>query len=108
MSGSDNPMFGRNGEDNPNWRGGITPERQSIYQSEDWKSLVSKVWKRDKATCKRCGVHRNDVDMDIHHIIPFYYVDHRLDLDNLILLCKECHHWVHSNQNKDDDFIEII
>jgi len=29
----------------------------------------------------------------------------RADPDNLILLCADCHHWVHSNENINDEFI---
>ena len=49
--GVDNPMWNRKGELNPRWLGGVTPERQSFYISQEWKSVCSKVWKRDKATC---------------------------------------------------------
>ena len=32
--GADNPMWNRRGELNPNWKGGVTPERQAFYQSQ--------------------------------------------------------------------------
>lgn len=33
--GSDNPMWNKKGELNPRWLGGITPERQSFYTSNE-------------------------------------------------------------------------
>src|SRR5258707_10158916 len=35
--GEQNPMFGKTGILNPNWRGGLTPLRQSVYANSNWK-----------------------------------------------------------------------
>ena len=43
---------------------------------------------------------------EIHHIIPFVYEDYRLDIDNLALLCYDCHKWVHSKKNTNQEFIK--
>lgn len=106
QSGVDNPMWNRYGELNPNYKGGITPERQLFYQSREWKTACRTVWKRDKATCQRCGLYR-DVDMPfhIHHIKSFKEKDLRSDINNLVLLCESCHHWVHSRGNKNNDYL---
>jgi hypothetical protein len=106
--GKNNPMFGRCGEDNPNWKGGITPERQDLYSSSDWRRAVKKVWKRDKGICQRCGKRagkRKESNFHIHHIVSFANKDLRTEVSNLILLCKDCHNWVHSLQNKNSEFI---
>lgn len=107
-SGSDNPMWNKKGELNPRWKGGITPERQSFYLSSEWKSACSGVWKRDNATCQRCGVHKADspdIPFHIHHIESFAIVEKRADTKNLILLCEICHHWVHSKKNTKKEFL---
>jgi hypothetical protein len=36
----------------PNYKGGITPERQELYSSKEWSEVVKKVWKRDNAICQ--------------------------------------------------------
>lgn len=99
-------------EDHPSWQGGITPERQALYSSPEWSEVVKKVWKRDKAKCQRCGKHHNTKEnrgtFHIHHVISFVVEETRIDLNNLVLLCKECHHWVHSNKNINNDFIKEI
>ena len=41
--GEANPMYGRNGSDHPNWKGGITPERQRVYSSREWADAVRTV-----------------------------------------------------------------
>jgi 5-methylcytosine-specific restriction endonuclease McrA len=101
-SGADNPMWNRRGEMNPRWLGGVTPERQAFYTSNEWKKACSTVWKRDNATCQRCQMHRSDtLDMPfhIHHIVSFSDRELRAEVSNLILLCESCHLFVHSNKN---------
>jgi len=107
LSGVDNPMWNKLGELNPNYKGGITPERQAFYISQEWKSACSKVWKRDKATCQRCGLHKEtDMPFHIHHIKSFKYKELRSDINNLILLCETCHQWTHSGGNKNNDYLQ--
>lgn len=93
----------------PNYQGGITPERQSLYSSQEWINAVKVVWKRDKNICQKCGKNHNDADIrgtfHIHHIVSFKVVELRSDPSNLILLCKECHNWVHSKKNTNKQFI---
>lgn len=97
------------GVTHPSWKGGITPERQSFYASEEWVDSVKKVWKRDKAICQRCGKSHNDEknrgNFHIHHLTSFSVVSLRANVDNLILVCKECHRWIHSKKNTKKEFI---
>ena len=108
-SGVDNPMWNKRGELNPNWRGGVTADRQAFYTSEEWKSACSTVWKRDDATCCRCGQHRTDsLDMPfhIHHIVSFADKDLRAEPSNLVLLCEACHQFVHSRRNVSREYLQ--
>jgi len=107
--GPDNPMYGRTGEISPNWKGGITPERQAFYSSKEWCEIVPKVWKRDKATCQKCKHKKSDEDeFHIHHIVSFEIEELRAVLSNLILLCFDCHNWVHSRQNEEKQFLKEV
>lgn len=106
--GSDNPMWNKRGELNPRWKGGITPDRQSFYTSQEWKSACRRVWKRDNARCQRCGLTKRsnpDMPMHIHHIVSFSNKELRASIDNLVLLCEVCHHWVHSKRNKNNEYL---
>ena len=107
--GADNPMWNRKGELNPNWKGGVTPERQAFYTSKEWKTACRTVWNRDGACCRRCGLHKceaEDVPFHIHHIRPFSEsVELRTDVNNLALVCEVCHHWIHSKQNTQKEFL---
>ena len=104
-------MKGRKGADTPNWKGGITPERQAFYASDEWREAVKTVWARADAKCERCGVHHNTAKrrgtFHVHHIVSFMVRELRAVPSNLVLLCKPCHLFVHSNANTDKQFLEI-
>ena len=80
---------------------------EAFYSSRQWKEVVPKVWKRDRANCQRCGVHKGDYggSIHIHHVVSFAVEALRSELPNLVLLCEECHRWVHSNENINQDLI---
>lgn len=92
-SGEFNPMFGKRGEDAPNWKGGITPAREKLCRTPEWRKAARVVISRDKC-CRLCAKKGiiNKSDRHIHHIDPFssaYLL--RCDPGNLIWLCKHCH-----------------
>lgn len=97
------------GVHSPAWKGGVTPERQTIYSSPEWREAVKKVWKRGNATCQLCGKHQDDDrehKFHIHHIYPFAEYKHlRTNPDALVLLCPDCHHFVHSKKNTELKFM---
>ena len=78
------------GENNPNWKGGISFE---LY-SQDWTDdLKDSIRKRDNYTCQICGLHQDELVkfykiLDIHHID---YNKNNLNPGNLISLCRSCH-----------------
>ena len=98
------------GERNPAWKGGTTPERQKLYKTEEWKEFLKEVYKRDNYTCQHCKRRttggtsmRSSV---AHHIKSFsVYPALRMEPSNLVTLCRECHLWVHSLENINQDFI---
>ena len=100
LSGPANGMFGKTGDANPNWRGGCTAGRQAFYCSREWAGAVQAVWFRDLARCQRCG----EDGEHIHHIVSFAVVELRTEVDNLVLLCRSCHHWVHSRENVNGEY----
>jgi len=103
------PFKGKFGADHPSWRGGLTPERQAFYSTDEWREAVKQVWKRADAKCERCGIHHNTRKVrgtfHIHHIVSFMVRELRATVSNLALLCIECHHYVHSGDNSDGAFL---
>lgn len=101
------PFKGKRGAETPNWKGGVTAERQAHYSSQEWIAVAKQVWARDKKTCQRCGkVHSKGSPFDIHHIVSFMVSELRTTLSNLVLLCEPCHYWVHGKQNTEHRFIK--
>lgn len=105
LRGKVNGMYGRR---SPNWKGGCTPERQAFYSSIAWSEAVRIVWRRDKGICQRCGAKRNHAgtQFHIHHIVSFRVAALRAEPTNLVLLCVECHHFVHGRNNINGEFIK--
>jgi transposase-like protein len=108
-SGEDNPMWNKRGELSPNWKGGFTPDRQKLYASVEWKTALQEVWERDAGTCQHCKVvKRKEIAFDIHHIIPYATGVRVADPTNLVLLCKDCHKFIHSKKNIESLFCNDI
>lgn len=96
-------------EDHPNWKGGVTPDRQEFYCTNEWKEAVKAVWHRANAKCERCGKHHNTEqnrgNFHVHHIVSFAVKELRAEASNLALLCKPCHLFVHSRKNINNEFL---
>jgi len=93
--GESNPMFGKTGEDHPNYRGGYGQN-----YGEGWQRARRNALKRDNYECQDCGLTRDQhhdefgYDLEVHHIQPFRTFDdasNANDLTNLITLCTTCH-----------------
>jgi len=63
---------------------------------KDWSKQVKE---RDNYTCKRCFRYYESVEP--HHKKPkSRYPELKLEVDNGISLCNDCHRWVHMNPKK--------
>lgn len=84
-----------NGKNNPNWKGGITPENNKIRHGDEFKKWRLSVFKRDNWTCQKCkkrSTKNNYLRIEAHHIKPFaVFPEFRLLIDNGRTLCKKCH-----------------
>jgi len=74
------------GENNPNWRGGIS---QKEYPWNFNVKLKERIRKRDNFTCQLCGCPEKESKrkLDIHHID---YNKENLSETNLVTLCRSC------------------
>jgi hypothetical protein len=78
------------GENNCNWKGGITPLNQSIRTSAEYGRWRKMVFERDNFTCQLCGQIGGYLEAD--HIKSFSrYPEFRFCESNGRTLCKECH-----------------
>lgn len=83
--GQKNWMFGRSGEKNPKWKGGISNEER--INKECFKQYGEK--------CFICGAHKKIIkhtNIYIHHL-NHIHDDHRIE--NIIPVCDSCHQKLH-------------
>jgi hypothetical protein len=107
-SGQFHPYFGAFGAANPNYKTGESDERARIYSTYEWRVIIEYVYLRDAGECQRCGtfIEARHKQRHHHHIASWAdFPELRLDVDNVILLCRQCHEWIHSAQNTDRHFL---
>jgi len=96
----------RKKENHWNWRGGVTPIRESIRKIFEYKQWVRNVFKRDDYTCQKCGK-KGGGNLEADHypkrftqLLDEYNIKTIEDamnckelwsLDNGRTLCAECH-----------------
>jgi hypothetical protein len=79
------------GQNNPNWKGGITPINTQIRNSDEYKQWRNEVFKRDNYTCQICGDNKGG-NLQAHHKEGFSSNEElRFDIDNGVTLCELCH-----------------
>lgn len=107
LNGANNPMYGKFGAKNPNWIDGSSPERQKMYARSVWKELIKSVFSRDEYKCLRCGALRSGSNkLHAHHIKPWAgNKKFRFSLSNIITVCRNCHNWIHSKANINNEYL---
>lgn len=83
----------KSGSDSPQWKGGTSSHYR---RGANWKLQAEAARIRDNRQCKSCGKSENALTgkrrrLDVHHIIP-WSVSHSNDIENLVTLCRSCHH----------------
>jgi len=72
----------------------ITRDENLLKQKAFNDYQRSTMYNEQKGICPDCGKHFLKDEMDAHHIIPWYNGG-RTELDNGVMLCKECHRQRH-------------
>lgn len=81
------------GDRNWNWKGGISPQRNCIERTAEYKTMRKTVLERCGSQCAKCG---SSKDLCVHHICNFVdYPELQLDADNCACLCRTCHQNFH-------------
>lgn len=85
---------------NPNYRHG---ESKTLKYGPLWSERRKQALRRDQYRCQRCGLtdaesrERFGAELSVHHRTPFVEFESREnahELDNLVSVCKECHHTI--------------
>lgn len=87
------------GENSPRWQGGCDlDERTRFMQTPKYREWRKSVFKRDNFTCQICQKKKSG-RLNAHHIKSYRdFPDLRLEVNNGITLCNECHRKLHSNK----------
>lgn len=116
-------LYSPRGDKHPNWKGGVCPLEARVREYSQLNIQID-AYKRDNHTCQLCGSKKN---IEAHHIRPFSVIiqeilnenpslnpitninelyeiiihDKRItDINNLICLCKNCHHNIVHGKNE--------
>lgn len=84
------------GENSAHWKGGT----EKYYPKEFNKELRRRIKERDKSKCRICS--KGHKRMEVHHIDMNR---NNNEMENLILLCSDCHHQVHGTWCNNDPVI---
>lgn len=80
-----------------------------FYNSAEWKKLRNQKFFDADGLCELCkekGIIREGID--VHHLVEISKDwSKRLDYDNLVLLCKDCHNKIHNRQSDLQDFLNF-
>ncbi|RKY63810.1 MAG: hypothetical protein DRQ14_01400 [Candidatus Latescibacterota bacterium] len=84
----------------------VVLEPRPEYRGGDWEVNAERARKRDRYTCRICGVTEKELGrkLDVHHILPFGWFKDPRDanrLSNLISVCPSCHRKLEAETVKD-------
>ena len=90
------------GENNPNWNGILTKEdRMSRRLLPGYSEFTQYVRLRDKFTCRKCSEPNSSV---VHHLNSYHWdTENRVNPDNCVTLCAECHKEFHTRYGYRDN-----
>ena len=79
----------RQGNQNSNWKGGLTKLIRGIRRSPEYYQWRKAVLERDNGTCRDCG---SSANVNAHHIKPIIdYPQGIFEEGNGLSLCEDCH-----------------
>lgn len=91
------------GAKNPNWRGGVTKQRQQI--AKECHKFRAEVYAADDYACRLCR--QKGGKLALHHILPVWYrPDLATQKANLATVCAECHE--QRLNNHELEFVEFF
>jgi hypothetical protein len=108
QEGERNYFYGKSGDKSPNWKGGVSSRYAIFYSSSSWKNKRFEIMKKDNFKCKVCNFipAKSHGKLNVHHIIRLSKDwNLRLNNDNLITLCVECHN---ETFGKEDDLVKTF
>lgn len=76
-------------------------ERYKQYlRSNTWQAIRERILLRDNQRCQMCG---STKDLRVHHMNSKYRFHEQEHPEQLIVLCENCHTWIHTYWNTCDE-----
>lgn len=95
------------GDKTPNWQGGKTSKIDRLITSQDYKNWRKSIFERDNYICNMCN--KRGGKLEAHHIKKFSkYPELRLDKNNGITLCKDCHKSIKGKEEQKEKLFQSI
>ena len=70
------------------------------------KNLIKETLRRDNFTCQKCKIQdKTAKTLEVHHIIPLI-CGGKDELDNLITLCSDCHHFAPNHKREFEEYMK--
>lgn len=89
------PNYKTRGENNWNWKGGVTPKNERIRKSVEYRLWRESVFARDNWTCQKTG--GREGELQAHHIQDFSaHSELRTSISNGITLSEQSHREFHN------------
>lgn len=118
LRGEGNPVYGKilhtiRGENSPHWKNDLTQEeRENGRCITGYGSFVLAVFRRDGFKCICCGYDKGKI-LVAHHLNGYNWdKENRINPNNAVTLCKNCHIEFHKiygfGDNTKEQFIEFI
>ena len=76
----------------------ITRDESLLKHRKFNEAQRTALYNRQKGICPKCGNHKLKVDMEAHHIVPWYNGG-ITELENGVMICKDCHKAGHAEFN---------
>jgi len=88
------------GESKSNWSDNMS---EKFYKSKKWKTKRQSILRRDEYLCRECKRYgKTTPATTVHHILPLEQrPDLKLNSQNLISLCNECHNQMHDRNTNE-------
>lgn len=75
-------------------------DNKSFYNTDAWKSVRAEVYEQAKGKCTRCHKFVYGRHAHCHHIVPIKKNPAlKLDINNIMLVCPQCHSIVENEEN---------
>ena len=76
---------------------------EKFYKSKKWKTKRQSILRRDEYLCRECKRYgKTTPATTVHHILPLEQrPDLKLNSQNLISLCNECHNQMHDRNTNE-------